>query len=288
CSDMQKAMQHISQFLLNSSKLALFRELNMDLPELRAMKQVRTAYDGGVVEDMLNIIPDLPKEERLPYYVEMIKSEISCLARVDRNMFNTRNFTKLTLRNFSIHIQKESKTVMSEAVNAPSALLLLGTTISALSAHRLFSMQFNCAHSAAMNAGELPLSMILRPWTSIRWKMLPAQPRPICRQPPTTHREWAWERRSARGCCGLLAQGTDGLMYCPPHLPLGPRQAQLMREKERLAEVCAQQNTACQAFRAQKRQQAQNEREQREIAERQARLQDRLDRQSQPHPDGSA
>ncbi|PRP74888.1 hypothetical protein PROFUN_16097, partial [Planoprotostelium fungivorum] len=72
CSNMQKAMQHISQFLLNSSKLALFRELNMDLPELRAMKQVRTAYDGGVVEDMLNIIPDLPKEERLPYYYKII------------------------------------------------------------------------------------------------------------------------------------------------------------------------------------------------------------------------
>lgn len=34
-------------------------------------------------------------------------------------------------------------------------------------------MQFNRAHSAAMNAGELPLSMFLRPWTSIRWKMLP-------------------------------------------------------------------------------------------------------------------
>jgi len=117
-----------------------------------------------------------------------------------------------------------------------------------------------------------------------------AQSRPIRRQPPTTHCEcqWAWERRSARGCRGLLAQGTDGLMYCPPHLPLGPRQAQLMREKERLAEVRAQQNTARQAFRAQKRQQAQNEREQREIAERQARLQDRLDRQSRPHPDGSA
>ncbi|PRP83929.1 hypothetical protein PROFUN_08866 [Planoprotostelium fungivorum] len=69
CSDMQKAMQHISRFLLNSSKLALFRELNMDQPELRAMKRVRTAYDGGVVEDMLNIIPDLPKEERLPCYI---------------------------------------------------------------------------------------------------------------------------------------------------------------------------------------------------------------------------
>ncbi|PRP83241.1 hypothetical protein PROFUN_09453 [Planoprotostelium fungivorum] len=67
-------MRHISQFLLNLSKLALFRELNMDLPELHAMKQVCTVYDGGVVEDMLNIIPDLPTEERLPYYVEMMYS----------------------------------------------------------------------------------------------------------------------------------------------------------------------------------------------------------------------
>jgi len=72
CSDMKKAMQHISQFLLHCHKEPLWHEVDMNQPLLRAMKRVRTAHDGGVVEDMLSIIPDLPKEERLPYYVQMM------------------------------------------------------------------------------------------------------------------------------------------------------------------------------------------------------------------------
>ncbi|PRP73353.1 hypothetical protein PROFUN_16587 [Planoprotostelium fungivorum] len=137
---------------------------------------------------------------------------------------------------------------------------------------------------------DVPSLFVTPPATPNRQQ---AQPRPICRQAPVIHHacQWAWERKPARGCRGPLAVGTDGLMYCPLHLPLGPRQAQLMREKERLAEVRAQQNAARQAFRAQKRQQARNEREQREIAERQARLQEKLDRQfasARPHPDGTA
>ncbi|PRP75296.1 hypothetical protein PROFUN_15796 [Planoprotostelium fungivorum] len=72
CQRGDLAMQHIAIFMRDAHPEPDWKEPNMEVCGLSSMKIVKQATQSGIMEEELSILPDLPKEECLPYYIQMM------------------------------------------------------------------------------------------------------------------------------------------------------------------------------------------------------------------------